>query len=81
MLSGGKTVAQLSGYLDGVSYPANKEDVIRAARRNGAPDDVLADLTVLPRAHYRSFDEVAADYPRLPDRDAVEPNKGGPTSK
>ena len=81
MLSGGKTVAQISGYLQGVSYPANKEDVIRAARRGGAPDDVLADLSVMTRPHYSSFDEVAADYPRLPDRDAVETTKGGSSSK
>lgn len=28
-------------YLDGIEWPASRDDVIAAAQRNGAPDDVL----------------------------------------
>src|SRR5439155_27152691 len=31
----GQTIAQLRAYVAGCAFPANKEDVIRAARRNG----------------------------------------------
>ncbi|MFO0927094.1 MAG: DUF2795 domain-containing protein [Gemmataceae bacterium] len=51
-LAGGKTPDAIRRYLQGVTFPANKEDVVRAAHRNGAPDDVLAAVTSLPSAHY-----------------------------
>lgn len=70
-LSGGKTPEQVLRYFEGVEFPANKEDLIRAARRHGAGDDVLADLTVLPAGHYANSDEVIRDYPRLPEGSEV----------
>lgn len=35
-------------YLSGVHYPARRSDLAAAARRNGAPDDVLAAIENLP---------------------------------
>jgi hypothetical protein len=75
-LAGGKAVDALRGYLGDVSFPAKKDALVRAARRNGAPEDVLGAMNLLTRTEYGSFDELVRDYPRLPDRDAVEPNKG-----
>ena len=37
---------------------------------------MLNALNMLSHPHYDSFEEVAADYPPLPDRDEVEPTKG-----
>jgi general stress protein YciG len=35
-------------YLSGVHYPASRSDLAAAARRNGAPDDIIAVIESLP---------------------------------
>lgn len=41
---------QLQRYVTGVHYPSRRETVIEAARRNGAPADVIENLNyLLPR--------------------------------
>jgi len=76
-LAGGKTPEQIRGYLEGISFPAKKDDIVRAARRNGAPEEVIGAMNqMLSHTAYASFEELLGDYPRLPDRDDVEPTKG-----
>lgn len=43
----------LQKHLSGVDYPASKDDLVRAAEREGAGDDVLDALRSLPD---REFD-------------------------
>lgn len=43
----GTTPIELQKYLEGVDYPASKDDLVKAAERNGAPDDVLNALQEL----------------------------------
>jgi len=38
------TPIELQKYLGGVDYPATKDDLVRVARQNGAPDDLVSDL-------------------------------------
>jgi hypothetical protein len=38
---GGQSPSNVQSYLSGVSYPANKDDLLAAAKRNGASNDVL----------------------------------------
>ncbi|MDQ3289187.1 MAG: DUF2795 domain-containing protein [Pseudomonadota bacterium] len=38
---GGQSPANVQKYLKGVEYPSNKEDLIRQARGNGAPEEVI----------------------------------------
>ena len=38
------TAIELQKYLGGVDYPASKDDLVRVARSNGAPDDVAGAL-------------------------------------
>lgn len=38
------TAIELQKYLGGVDYPATKDDLVSAARDNGAPDDVVSAL-------------------------------------
>jgi hypothetical protein len=38
------TPIELQKYLGGVDYPASKDDLVRAARDNGAPDDLVSAL-------------------------------------
>lgn len=80
-LAGGKTVEDLRGYLGDLAFPAKKDTIVRAARRNGAPEDVIGALNLLTATEYRAFEALLADYPLLPDRDDVEPNKGTTASR
>jgi len=47
------TPIELQKYLGGVDYPATRDDLVRVARQNGAPDDLVA---ALENADKDSFD-------------------------
>ncbi|MDQ1083577.1 MULTISPECIES: DUF2795 domain-containing protein [Microbacterium] len=47
------TPIELQKYLGGVDYPATKDDLVRVARQNGAPDDLVS---ALENADRDSFD-------------------------
>lgn len=53
-------------YLEGVEYPANKEDVISAAENNGAPESLLGMLGTLPRPEFSSSEEVMNELRAFP---------------
>lgn len=36
-----KPIEVVQKYVDGVNWPASKDEVIEAVERNGAPDDVV----------------------------------------
>src|SRR3972149_619662 len=44
-------------YLDGLDLPADKSAIIRRARANGAPDDVVHLLQGLPARQYQEMDD------------------------
>jgi hypothetical protein len=46
-----------------VDYPAEKDDLVTQATRNGAPEDVLAALRSIPPVSYGSRSEVATSVP------------------
>jgi hypothetical protein len=50
---------QLQKYLKGVDYPARKEDLLAAAREQGADDDVLNTLEGLSRDEFNSPNDVS----------------------
>jgi len=76
ILAGGRTPEAILGYLRDVQFPAKKDWVVRAARRAGAPDDMVRALETLPKTDYPDADTLLRDYPPLPDLDDVEPTKG-----
>ena len=47
------TAIELQKYLGDVDYPASKDDLVQAARKNGAPDDLIS---ALENADGDSFD-------------------------
>ena len=53
-------------YLEGVDYPASKEDVISAAEGNGAPDTMIRMLEGLSRPEYSGPEQVAEDLRAFP---------------
>lgn len=46
----GKRVSpvQMQKHLKGTSYPASKEDLVRQAERNRAPEDIVSAIRILP---------------------------------
>ncbi|MEH0936112.1 DUF2795 domain-containing protein [Micromonospora psammae] len=46
-------------YLSSLDYPAEKDDVVREAEREGAPPDVLRALRALPPVDYANGNQVA----------------------
>jgi hypothetical protein len=50
---------QLQKYLKGTSYPTDKQTLLETARRNGAPDDMLAALQQLPEQPYSAPKDVS----------------------
>jgi hypothetical protein len=53
-------------YLEGVEYPASKEDLISAAENNDAPEDLVGMLGSLSRPEYSGPEQVAEDLRAFP---------------
>ncbi|UGB38715.1 DUF2795 domain-containing protein [Frateuria soli] len=59
---GGNSPANVQKYLSGVDYPAEKQDLIEAARRNDAPDEVMQTIRKLPEDNYGGPQDVMKGY-------------------
>ena len=59
---GGNSPANVQKYLSGVEYPAEKQDLIEAARRNDAPDEVMQTIRKLPEDNYGGPQDVMKGY-------------------
>ncbi len=53
-------------YLQGVEYPASKEDVVSAAENNGAPEDLMRMITGLSRPEFSEEEQVLEDLRSFP---------------
>jgi hypothetical protein len=53
-------------YLEGVEYPASKEDLASAAEGNGAPEELLGMIGSLPRPEFSSQEEVLTELRAFP---------------
>ncbi|MFL5245368.1 MAG: DUF2795 domain-containing protein [Gemmataceae bacterium] len=49
-------------HLKGVDYPATKEDLLKTAKKNGAPSDVMETLQKLPAEKFTGPDDVMRAY-------------------
>ncbi|MDQ3906378.1 MAG: DUF2795 domain-containing protein [Actinomycetota bacterium] len=56
---------QLQKYLKGISYPTDKETLQETARRNGAPEDVIAALQQVPEQSYNAPKDVSQQIGKL----------------
>ncbi len=52
--------------LQGVEYPASKEDVVNAAENNGAPDEIMELITGLSRPEFSEEEQVLEDLRAFP---------------
>jgi hypothetical protein len=64
-LAGGVTSETVLRYLKDIEFPAKKDNLIHAARRNGAPDDIIGALGQLPVKEVGSPQDLIAAYPQL----------------
>lgn len=71
----------ITAHLDSVDYPAEREQIVRAAEDNGAPVDIINVLKSLPQEEYASREHVMRDLaeaarrfsqPWLKDDDGVD---------
>lgn len=53
-------------YLEGVEYPASKEDLISAAESNGAPEELIQRLGTLSRPDFTGPEEVVEELESSP---------------
>ncbi len=53
-------------YLEGVEYPANKEELASTAEENGAPDELVERIRTLGRPSFSGSDEVVAELEASP---------------
>ncbi|MBI4268275.1 DUF2795 domain-containing protein [Candidatus Uhrbacteria bacterium] len=55
-------VEEVQNYLRGASYPAPKDELIKKARDEGAPENVIAMLEELPDQEYETSQDVMQQY-------------------
>jgi Protein of unknown function (DUF2795) len=61
---GGQSPSNVQSYLAGVSYPATKQDLVKAARQNDAPRDILQILEGLDEGKFGGPQDVMKAYSR-----------------
>jgi len=62
-----KTAEDVMRFLGGISFPAKNDDLVHAARRNGAPNDIVASLERLPTHELKSEGHLLDAYPHEDD--------------
>ena len=59
---GGESPANVQTYLKGIDYPASKDDLLKTAKSNGAPQEVVDVLRQLPGDRYGGPQDVMKAY-------------------
>ena len=54
----GHSPVDVTHHLKGVSFPAGKEDLLEAAKDNGAGRDILDMIDAMPDGEFRSITDV-----------------------
>jgi len=55
---GGRSPANIAGFLEGIDFPATKDELVDHAEDNGAPQEVIDVLESLPNQEYTSMADV-----------------------
>jgi len=56
------SAAELEKYLKGLNYPASKDDLLRKARENGAPSEVIDMINSLSESQFNSPIDVSRAF-------------------
>jgi hypothetical protein len=62
---GGQSPANVQTYLKGAHYPTKKEDLVKTARKNHAPREVMEVLQKLPTEEYGGPQDVMKAYGQI----------------
>lgn len=62
---GGQSPANVQKFLSGVDYPASKDDLIKKAKQNSAPSDVMKLIKDLPLDQFGGPQDVMKAYGQL----------------
>jgi hypothetical protein len=65
MAQGKPNPIQLQKHLKGVSYPASRKDLMKAAEANGAGEDISSFLEQLPDQEYQTPADVNEAFGKL----------------
>lgn len=65
MAQGKPNPIQLQKHLKGVSYPASRQDLLKAADANGANEEISSFLEQLPDQEYQTPADVNEAYGKL----------------
>jgi hypothetical protein len=65
MAQGKPNPIQLQKHLKGVSYPASKQDLMKAAEGNGADEDISSFLELLPDQQFETPADVNEAFGKL----------------
>jgi len=55
---GGRSSANIASFLEGISFPASKDELIDYAEDNNAPQDIIDVLEQLPDQEYTSMADI-----------------------
>jgi hypothetical protein len=61
---GGQSPSNVQSYLAGINYPATKDDLIEAAKNNGAPKEIMEVIKGFDEDEYGGPQEVMKAYGR-----------------
>lgn len=59
---GGDSPANVSTYLKGIDFPADRDQLVRHAEQNGAESDVLNIVKQMPEQEYGNMADVMKAY-------------------
>jgi hypothetical protein len=59
---GGHSPANVQKYLKGQEYPAHKQDLLKTAKGNDAPDEVIEEIEGLPDQEFSGPQDVMKGY-------------------
>ena len=60
--AGTQSPEKLARHLEGVEWPATKEDLLEKARGDAAPEEILRGIQRLPGARFESREDVLVAY-------------------
>ena len=63
---------QAREWLDGVDFPADKEQLVERVEQNGAPEEIVRAFRSMPPVDYESLDEVVSSVPISTDQSDAE---------
>ena len=64
-LAGGQTSENLLRYLDGITFPARKDDIVHALRQRGITQEIVAAMEQVPQTDFASAQEVVDAFPQI----------------